>query len=132
MQLNEIFGNSEDQNRGAWFSLADPWTGKPTGIELRIVGPDSATQHEATLTLADELADAMDAEGKVSAADRDRARIRNLARCVKEWKCEEDGKPVPFSFENVCRLLRAARWVQIQVDAFASDRRNFAPGKAVA
>lgn len=130
MQLNEIAGNAEDQNRGAWLMLADPWSGKQTGIELLLAGPDSATQAEAALTLADELAELMELDGRISAANRDKARLRNLARCVRDWRVQEDGKPVPFTFENVCRLLRAAKWVQIQVDAFAADRRNFpSPGK---
>jgi len=125
MQMNDILANAEDQNRGAWLDLADPWTGKPTGIRLLVAGPDSAAQAEAALTLADELAAEMDETGRVSAAARDRARLRNLARCVRDWEVQEDGQAVAFNFANVCRLLGAAKWVQIQVDAFAADRRNF-------
>ncbi len=131
MQLNEITGNAEDQDRGAWLELADPWTGKVTGIRLLMAGPDSATQANAALRLADDLADAMDMDGRVTAENREIARMRNLARCVRAWEVSEDGKPVPFTFENTLRLLRAAKWVQIQVDAFAADRRNFATPGAV-
>lgn len=125
MQLSDVENMAEDQNKGAWLDLCDPVTGKPTGIELLVAGPDSRTQHQAALTLADEMADAMGDDGRVKAADRDAARLRNLARCVLDWRVQEDGKPLPFSFANVLRLLRAARWVQVQVDAFASDRRAF-------
>ena len=127
MRLSDIEANAEDQERGAWLDLADPWNGKPTGIRLRIAGPDSATQGRAQLTLADELAEAMNETGRVSAEEREAARLRCLARCVLGWEVTEDGKAVPFSFANVLRLLKAAKWVQAQVDAFAADRRRFAP-----
>jgi len=125
MQLNDILAFSEDQDRGRWFDLADPVTGEPTGIRLRIVGPDSATQARARLKLADELAELADAEGRVSAEAREKARLNNLARCVLGWEIAEDGAPVPFSQANVLRFLRAAQWVQLQVDGFASDRSAF-------
>lgn len=129
MLLSEIEHNAEDQDRGAWLDLADPWTGRPTGIRLRIAGPDSATQGRAQLALADELAAALDEAGRVSAEERETARLRCLARCVLAWEVTEEGKPVPFNFGNVLRLLRAAKWVQAQVDAFAADRRRFAPDR---
>ncbi|WP_126974645.1 hypothetical protein [Frigidibacter oleivorans] len=125
MQLNDILANAEDQDRGRWFDLADPFTGQPAGIRLRIAGPDSATQGRSRLKLVDELAEAADTDGRVSAEARERARINSLARCVLAWEIEEEGQPVPFSHANVVRLLRAAAWVQAQVDAFAGDRRNF-------
>lgn len=127
MQLSEIESASEDQDRGRWLDLADPWTGKLTGIRLRIAGPDSATQARAQLSLADELAAAINDDGKVPAHEREAARLRCLARCVLAWEVSEEGKPVPFTFGNVLRLLKAAKWVQAQVDAFAGDRRRFAP-----
>lgn len=125
MQLNQILGNAEDQERGAWLELRHPVSGKPTGIKLLIVGPDSATQAAGRLAMADELARATDDEGRVSAEARDRVRVRALARCVKAWEILEDGEPVPFKFANVVRVIRAAAWLQAQVDAFAGDRRNF-------
>jgi len=122
MQLNEIVAWSEDQDRGRWFELVDPVTGKPVGIRLKIVGPDSQTQRRATLKLADELADMADGDGMVSGEARETCRLKNLARCVTDWEILEDSSPVPFGFANVLRLLKAAQWVQVQVDALASDR----------
>ena len=122
MQLEDIRAFSEDQERGAWFDLLDPVTGKATGIRLKMAGPDSETQNRARLRLADDLADVADAEGRVSAEARERARIDSLARCVLAWECSEDGAPIPFTHGNVVRLLKAATWVQAQADAFASDR----------
>lgn len=125
MQLNDILADAQDQDRGRDFDLLDPVSGKPTGITLRIAGPDSATQARARLQMVDDLAEMADADGRVSAADREKARLNTLARCVLGWDVKEDGKPVPFNHASVVRLLKAAQWVQQQVDGFASDRAAF-------
>lgn len=125
MQLNDILADAQDQDRGRDFDLLDPVTGKPVGITLRIAGPDSATQARARLQMVDDLAEVADADGRVSAVDREKARINTLARCVLGWDVKEDGQPVPFSQANVVRFLKAAHWVQQQVDGFASDRAAF-------
>jgi hypothetical protein len=128
MQLNDILAEAQDQDRGRDFDLLDPVTGKATGITLRIAGPDSATQARARLQMMDDLADMADPEGRVSARDRETARINSLARCVLGWDVKEDGAAVPFTHANVVRLLRAATWVQAQIDGFASDRAAFRGG----
>lgn len=125
MQLNDILADAQDQDRGRDFDLLDPVTGKPTGITLRIAGPDSATQARARLQLVDDLAEMADDEGRISAAAREKARLNSLARCVLGWDIKEDGEPVPFTHANVLRLLKGAQWVQSQVDGFASDRAAF-------
>ena len=75
--------------------------------------------------MVDELAEAADDEGRISAEAREKCRLNSLARCVLGWEIEEDGAPVPFTHKNVVRLLRAAAWVHAQVDAFAGDRAAF-------
>lgn len=125
MQLSDIEADAQDQDRGREFELRHPETGDATGIKLRIVGPDSATQGRARLQMADDLAAAADDEGRVNAASREKARLNCLARCVVGWDVEEAGEPLPFNHANVLRLLKAATWVQAQVDAFAGDRRTF-------
>lgn len=124
MDLNDILGNVADQDRGKEFELADPVTGKPMGIIFRVAGPDSGVQHRARLALSDELAEMADADGRVTAEQREKARLNCLARCVLGWEIEEDGQPVPFNTKNVLRVLRV-HWVQAQVDGFASDRAAF-------
>lgn len=121
MTLEDILANAADQDRGQEFDLEDPVTGRATGIKLWIVGPDSETAHRARLALSDELADMADAEGRVTAEQREKARLNCLARHVLRWEIFEDKKPVPFSTANLLRLLRV-HWVQEQVDAFAADR----------
>lgn len=125
MQLNDILNDAQDQDRGREFELHDPVDGEPTGIKLRIAGPDSATQARARLQLSDDRAEAMDEMGRVSAEAAEKARLNALARCVLAWEIMEDGQLVPFSHSNVLRLLKSATWVQAQIDAFASDRTAF-------
>mgnify|MGYP007095983366 FL=1 len=126
MDLSDILNNIADQDRGREFELADPVTGRSTSIKLWIVGPDSETAHRARLALVDELADMADHEGRVSAEQRNKARLHCLAAHVLRWEIEEDGRPVPFNTANLHRLLRI-QWIEQQVDAFAGDRRNFRP-----
>ena len=121
-QLDDIRSFSADQERGAWFDVADPITGQPTGIRVKVAGPDSETQNRARLKLADDLSGLADAEGKLTAENRNRARLDCLAACVLAWDIMEDGEPVPFTHGNVLRLLKSADWVQAQIDSFAADR----------
>ncbi|MFD1341463.1 hypothetical protein [Litorisediminicola beolgyonensis] len=125
MQLDDIRAFSADQERGHWFDLLDPVTAKATGIRVKLAGPDSEVQNRARLRLADDLSEVADAKGLVSAEARERCRLESLARCVLAWEITEDGQPVPFTHANVLRLLKAATWVQAQIDAFASDRAAF-------
>lgn len=129
MQLDDILANVADQDRGKDFELADPVTGQPTGITFKVAGPDSDTQHRARLALIDELAEMADANGMVSAENREKARLNCLARCIVGWNIMEDGQPVPFNQKNALRVLKVA-WVQQQVDAFASDRAAHRGGAA--
>ena len=127
MQLDDILGNIADQDKGRRLEIVDPFEGKPTGIVFHVVGPDSDTAQRARIALADDLAEAADDDGRVGAEAREKARLACLAKHVLRWEgVEEGGKPVPFSTRNLLTLLRV-QWVQVQVDAFAADRRNFAP-----
>jgi len=121
----DILANFEDQERGSWLDLLDPVTGAAIGIRFLIVGPDSATARRARITLMDDLAELADPEGRVSGENREKARIASLARCVKGWEIEEDGKPVPFSHKACVRVLSAGSWIQEAVDAFAANRTKF-------
>ena len=128
MQLNHIIAEAQDHDRGRELELHDPATGEPTGIKLRIAGPDSATQNRARLNLSDAMAEAADPSGRVSAEVRECLRVESLAACVLGWEIEEDGQQVPFTQAHVVRLLRSSQWVQAQVDAFAADYAAFRGG----
>ena len=100
-------------------------TSEKTGIRVKVAGPDSEVQNRARLRLADDLSELANSEGRVSAEARESVRVDSLARCVLDWEISEAGQPVPFNHANILRLLKAANWVQAQIDAFASDRASF-------
>lgn len=126
MLMRDILDNATDQDKGRMFELADPFTGEPTGLRFWIVGPDSETARKAQIALADDLAEVADAEGRVTAEQREKARIACLARHVIRWEVSDDSGPVPFTTGNLTKILRV-KWVSEQIDAFAGDRRHHAP-----
>lgn len=127
MQLDEVIANAVDQDRGADLNLIAPWDGQPTGMILTIVGPDSEAARRADLALVDELAEVADLDGRVTAEQRAKAKLNALARRIIRWDVKEDDKPVALTQKAALSLLGVG-WVREQVDAFAGDYRNFAPG----
>ncbi len=123
--LRHIASDVLGQDVGREFELVDPVDGTPTGLKLRIVGPDSATARRAQVALLDELAEAAGPDGRVSPEARERARINALASLVVAWDVRQDDEPLPFSHGAVVRVLRMARWIERQVDDFASSRAAF-------
>ncbi|NTH50925.1 hypothetical protein G6L09_08055 [Agrobacterium rhizogenes] len=126
MQLENVLAIVEDQNRGAVLELVDPFHGTPTGIRLTIAGPDSLHAQRARVLLADELTEAANSEGRVSGRDREDAVINSLCRLILAWELSDNGKPLALTHESSLKLVRVP-WVREQVDAFAGNRRNFAP-----
>ncbi|CZT34624.1 hypothetical protein [Rhizobium sp. 9140] len=130
MDLSDIRANISDQDKGRWLTIADPWTGQPTGIKFRVAGPDSDTQHRARIAMMDRLTELAEPDGTLSAANRESARLECLAACVLEVTAEEDGQALPSTTQTILRLLRAGTWIQQQVDAFAGNRAFFRSGGA--
>lgn len=128
MDLSDIRSAAADHERGKWHELVDPVTAAPTGLRVRVAGPDSDTQRRAELAMSDRLAELADSTGRVSARDRETVRLECLASCVLDWDVKEGGEPVPFNTANVLRFLRLARWIEQQVDAFAGDRAAYIEG----
>lgn len=125
MTHDDIRANLVDQDRGRWMEAVDPFDGKPLGLRLLIAGPDSETQRKARVAMMDDLAEAADADGKVSFERREKARIDCLARCVVNWDVAADfGLDPQFGFAAVVKLLNIA-WLQQQADDFAGSRANF-------
>lgn len=125
MDLNDIFNNLADQEKGHEYAVLDPVTGEMTGITLRIAGPDSQIAHRARLKLVDDLAAVTDEDGNISAENREKARLSSLASLVLDWNLKEGGQALPCNTENIIRVLNAVHWLHVQVDAFASDRTAY-------
>lgn len=130
MDLTDILSNSADQNKGRECPILDPVKGTPTGITMRIAGPDSEVQRKARLVMADEMQAMADIDGRVSAADREHAHLNVLAACILDWNIEEDGNAIPCTHKNIIRVLKAGTWLQEQVDAYAADRAAYQAGDA--
>lgn len=130
MDLNDIIAASGDHEKGREFHILDPVTGRPTGINMRIAGPDSQTQRKARLAMVDELSEMADIDGRVNAADRERAHLNVLAACVLDWNMQEDGNAIPCTTANIIRVLKAGTWLAEQVDAYAADRTVYRTGDA--
>lgn len=125
MKLDDIHSNLADQDRGRWLEVVDPWEGNPVGLRLLIAGPDSDVQRKARVEMMDRLADAADADGKVSFEEREKARVFCLARCVLGWDVAASfGLDATFGQAAVIKLLRI-QWLQERVDEFAGTRANF-------
>jgi len=129
MDVADFISNALDQDRGRVLQILNPWTGEEIGMAMRVAGPDSETQRRARIAMMDELADAARPDGTVTAEDRETARINCLARTVLDWDVKEEGRPIALEHRNIVRILRASAAIQAQLDAFAGNRANFAPGK---
>jgi hypothetical protein len=127
MNLSDIHANIADQDRGRVLDILNPWTGEPIGMRFTVAGPDSERQRSARVAMMDELADMAGADGRVAAKDREAARLRALAASVIGWDVSDDGEPLAFNQKNIVRVLKAATWLEEQVDAFAGDRSKYRP-----
>lgn len=127
MDLSDVLSNVADQDKGRMLEILHPWSGEKTGMRFWMAGPDSDTQRRARIAMMDELAEAADDRGRVSAEVREKARLNMLARCVLRWEIEEDGKSIAMTHKAIVRVLSAGAWIQAQADDFAGDRANFRP-----
>ncbi|MBN9347556.1 MAG: hypothetical protein J0I48_15400 [Devosia sp.] len=121
MQLNDLDKIAEEHEAGRWFELLSPVDGKPTGIKLKVAGPDSERQRKAGFAYQNALTEA-NRRGKITAERADDLYVDHLADFVVDLDASEDGKPVPFSKETVTRIIRAGRWVRAQLEQFAQER----------
>lgn len=122
MDLNEIYNNLADQEKGHEYDVMDPVTGQKTGIRFRVAGPDSQIARRARLKLVDDLANLADDMGKITAEAREKARIASLAAHVLDWNLTEGGQALACNHQNIVQVLTSVLWLQVQVDAFAADR----------
>jgi len=128
MEISDVISAVADHDRGRWFDILDPVTGEATGMRMRIAGPDSEAQRRARLAMTDELTDAADDEGRVSAEAREKAHLGTLARCILDWDVTDGGEAVPLTHQTAVRLLKAGTWLAAQVDAYAGDRAVYREG----
>lgn len=130
MDLTEITNAAGSQEKGHEFELLDPVRGGPTGIKLRIAGPDSEISRKARQAVEREYNRLSARTGGMTPEAKERVMDTFFASIVLGWNVKEDGKALPFSRDNFLRLLRAGLWVRAQVDSFAGDRSPYFASEA--
>jgi hypothetical protein len=105
--------------------------GKPIGLKIGIVGPDSDRMQKAMRDVASEFAKAAAERGSMaeSGDDGDARMIAILAKASTHWTPNPKiaGQVVPFSEENVRNLYSKFRIIRDQIEAKAVRRLSFTP-----
>lgn len=102
----------------------------PTGLKIRVAGPDSKRAQAAQETMADELV-AQQVDGRMKAADATKRGIRYLAKITLGWSPESinDGEEeFAFSEAAAVKLYTKYRYIREQVDRAAGSRTRFTNG----
>ena len=120
-------------DEGATLTLMSPdGSGEPTDIQIVCYGPDSHVVTKLRREQSDRrLARARRPGGgkKVTAAELEAEDCAFLATATKGWSnMQENGKDLPFSYEEALRVYREYPWIMEQVNRFIADRANFTKG----
>ncbi|MGO7686278.1 hypothetical protein ACC696_16665 [Rhizobium ruizarguesonis] len=103
--------------------------GKPIGLKIGIVGPDSDRMQKAMRDVTAEFAKAAAERGSLEAApdDGDGRMIAILAKATTHWTPSPKigGQVIPFSEENVRNLYSKFRIIREQVEVRAVRRSSF-------
>lgn len=110
--------------------------GKPIGLKIGIVGPDSDRMQKAMREVASDFAKAAAERGSMaeSGDDSDARMIAILAKASTHWTPNPKiaGQVVPFSEENVRNLYSKFRIIRDQIEAKAVRRLSFTPALSTA
>lgn len=99
--------------------------GKPLGFSIRIAGPDSERQKQASEDIVNERLNSGDAS-PATASDLMSARIRGLAKSTISWTpFKLDGGEYKYSEDAARRLYLRFPWMREQVEAKAGKRAAF-------
>lgn len=105
--------------------------GKPIGLKIGVVGPDSDRMQKAMRDVSTDFAKAAAERGTMaeSGDDGDARMIAILAKATTHWTPNPKiaGQVVPFSEENVRNLYSKFRIIRDQIEAKAVRRLSFTP-----
>ena len=102
----------------------------PTGLKIRVAGPDSEKGQRAHQETTDWLI-SQQVDGKVRAVAAAERNITHIAKVTLGWSPEviTDGEEeFPFSQEAAARLYTKYRYVREQVEKAANNRLRFTKG----
>lgn len=105
--------------------------GKPIGLKIGIVGPDSDRMQKAMREVSADFAKAAAERGSMAEGgdDSETRMIAILAKASTHWTPNPKiaGQVVPFSEENVRNLYSKFRIIREQIEAKAVRRLSFTP-----
>lgn len=132
VSLDGLVSLVENQERGIEIEILNE-QGKPLGLKITIVGPDSDRMQKAMREVAAEAAKAAaerENMGEAGPDDADGRMIAILAKATKGWAPNPTiaGKVIPFTEENVRNLYSRFRIIRDQVEAKAVRRASFTAG----
>ena len=124
MDLSKLHRNVKLQTKGIWHDILNPATALPTGIRVKIIGPDSPAQKQLRFDLEDWLNPRSERYSSRNqprnAKEKDEKIVEFLADTIIDWEVFEDGKPVPITKEAKIRVINAATWLRAQIDTLAN------------
>lgn len=113
------------QNEGLEFPIVGALR-EPTGITVRVAGPDSERQKKARHKVVDRRLWRQRLRYGDNARYREDEEIELVAAAIMDWSgIEKDGEPFSYSPENAEYLVRTYRVFRDQIDLFASSRAFF-------
>jgi hypothetical protein len=120
------FSSGDASSRGEWLQLLHPVSGESIGVEIKLLGRDSAAYvNKARDINAAKFAKAGRGK-KLDLLPSDDEQVDLLVAVTAEWRgVVVNGEALAFSPENVRKLYAEQRWVREQVDLFVGDRANF-------
>lgn len=114
--------NSVETNEYTDVVIVHPISKKPTGATIRVGGEYSREYRKALREFRDVKLSDPNVDGEESALDM-------LVTCTVGWSgFTDNGKPHPFTPENVRALYKKHRWIREQVDSAILDKRLFIRG----
>lgn len=132
VSLDGLVSLVENQEKGIEIDILNEH-GKPLGLKIGIVGPDSDRMRKAMNEVAAAASkEAIERESLGDAAEGDSKdrMVDILAKATTHWTPNPTiaGKVIPFTEENVKNLYSRFRIIRDQVEAKAVRRASFTAG----
>jgi hypothetical protein len=118
----EAYDTVAAADAGRMMKLPDPITGKETGEFIRYRGTDSGI-YKKTMAEFSSLNKKLGRD--LTDEEREEQDIDALSRMVVEWKITENGKEVPFSYEEAKRVHRKYPSIKRRGTRFVFTELNF-------
>lgn len=124
MKFDSLLTKSSHED-GADMPVLNPYTGKETGVTIKLLGVDSSQYQYEMKRQRNKMVAILGDKGEVSPEDEVKSEIEQLACVTIGWEGVDD---VEFSQEACIKLYTESPPVRNQVERFISNRKNFTKG----